>query len=407
MVYAPRQVEMNGEIAMKQPRLAALLALLPGLLLIPAATVVQATAGTTIARVTLAGSVGRLPARFGVVLVEAELALGRNTNAQHVATRLEDVVVASERITSGTFQVGVPDSATLRRAEQLGNGNVNFIVLVESGSHSTFQKVPVPLTTAAAAGNVSADVAVTGRYVHLPSFNPFRPITPAVTRAIARAGGPLALANKIHEDGCAYYAFGNPIEDTTRIGEVHSDTSVDLFYTYHIQADTTLTVGFSNSSTSGFSADGSVTASNSMGATGGFPANTGVVRYADGHMYYQRYSNRQPMCALPTYEIQVDHAVGDAFYGSQVPPVNPYGGCAGFDPNGYAQMQAHGGTFDSDRATARGYSGSATLFGFSFGGHTGFTNDILQSYKNVSGGPQFVCGTTTMPDTPVIYSGDF
>jgi len=35
--------------------------------------------------VTLTGSVGRLPAASGVVLVEAELALGRSISRQHVA----------------------------------------------------------------------------------------------------------------------------------------------------------------------------------------------------------------------------------------------------------------------------------------------------------------------------------
>jgi hypothetical protein len=163
---------------MKRTRFAALFALLPGLLLIPAATSAQASASAGAARVTLSGSVGSLPAASGVVLVEAELALGRNTNPQHVATKLEDVVVVSEQISGGAFRIGVPDSATLRKAEHLGNGNVNFIVLVDSGSRSTWQNVPVPLTTSAAVGNVTADATATGKYVNLPRFHAFQPCHP-------------------------------------------------------------------------------------------------------------------------------------------------------------------------------------------------------------------------------------
>jgi hypothetical protein len=399
-----------GEIVMKRPRLAALLALLPGLLLIPAASAVQATASTTTARVTLDGSVGPLPAHFGVVLVEAELALGRNTNDQHVATRLEDVVVASEKVTGGTFQVGVPDSAVLRRAEQLGHGNVNFIVLIDSGKRATWQNIPVPLTPSAAPGNVAATATVDGKYVRLPRFRAFFPMPMAVRHAITAGGGVAALARPSSApEECNWNRFDNEIEDTTRIGEVHADQSVGLFYTYHVQADTTLSVGYSgNSPTGGFSANGSLTVTNSMGSTGGFPAGPQIIRYADGHMYYQRYLFiGGKFCPPQGYKIQVDHAVGDSFLGSQVPPSNPYGGCAGFDPHGYAEMQANGGTFNADRSRALGYSADATLFGFHFGGSTGFTNEILQSYTNRSGGAQFVCGTTTMPDTPVIYSGSF
>jgi hypothetical protein len=329
---------------MKRTRFAALFALLPGLLLIPAATSAQASASAGAARVTLSGSVGSLPAASGVVLVEAELALGRNTNPQHVATKLEDVVVVSEQISGGAFRIGVPDSATLRKAEHLGNGNVNFIVLVDSGSRSTWQNVPVPLTTSAAVGNVTADATATGKYVNLPRFHAFQPMSSALSRAIAQAGGVTAMALMTRQpEECNWNAYDSSIEDTTRIGEVHADTSVDLFFTYHVQADTELSVGYSSSPVGGFSADGSITATNSMGATGGFPANTGVIRYADGNMYYQRYMYiGGKFCPPQGYKLQLDHAVGDSFLGSQVPPANPYGGCKGIDPHGYAQMQARG-----------------------------------------------------------------
>jgi len=67
-----------------------------------AASAPGATAGTSPA-ITLTGSAGNLPARSGVLLVEAELVFGRNTNSAYVAATLVDIFVASEHITGGRY----------------------------------------------------------------------------------------------------------------------------------------------------------------------------------------------------------------------------------------------------------------------------------------------------------------
>src|SRR5580658_7374750 len=68
--------------------------------------------------VTLAGSAGTLPAGSATVVVEAELA--ENINAAGVPQTLEDVPVATQAITTGSFSVPVTASATLAQAEQQG-----------------------------------------------------------------------------------------------------------------------------------------------------------------------------------------------------------------------------------------------------------------------------------------------
>lgn len=228
-----------------------------------------------------------------------------------------------------------------------------------------------------------------------------------MTREISASGGLADLAHLgTHVKPCSWNAYGKSVEDSTRIGEIHTDQSVNETFEYHTQEDTTLSVGYSESAGSGYSGHGSLTISGSMAGSGSFPVTPETLRYADGDMYYQRYEFIPGIeCDPQGFKVQVDHAIGDAFLGSQSPAPNPYLGCRGYDPHGYAHLNPKGGIFSTDRSRALSYSADATIFGFNFGGSTGFTNDIYQSYVNHSAGAQYVCGTASMPDTPVIYSG--
>jgi hypothetical protein len=71
-------------------------------------------------------------------------------------------------------------------------------------------------------------------------------------------------------------------------------------------------------------------------------------------------------------------------------------------------LDPNNGFFDSDRATAKGYSADATVWGFSFGGHTGFTSTIHHHYmyNNPGGGVSYICGGDSgrMPNSKIIYS---
>jgi hypothetical protein len=361
-------------------------------------------AGASVDAVTFTGSIAHLPAGTGRLLVEAEVP--SHIRAHHVPGLLTDLVVAAENVGAGRFSVAVPESSALAQAEKIGNGWVNFRLIVVSGHLAAAQYVPAALTAQAAQGNVAAAAQSGHRTAQVPAFRGFRPISPALSAALANTRtGPGIIPP------CLWIAVGSQVEDATRIGEVHVDRdsgSTDTF-TYVVQADSNITVGISYSTTGGsFSTSGSVQISNHFSGTGSFPNGPGTLIYANGHFYYQQYnSNGAPGCGGVLRQVRAVSAVGDAFQGFRQPAANPYGGClSGQDPYGYAEADTGGGTFDSDRGTALSYSGIANLFGFQFGGSTGFSNDIYQDYTNNSAYIQYYCGTGYMPNVAVIYNAD-
>jgi hypothetical protein len=105
-------------------------------------------------------------------------------------------------------------------------------------------------------------------------------------------------------------------------------------------------------------------------------------------------------------------AVADSTTGSNSPPKNPYGGCDnGKDPLGNAVINPNQGYFDADRATAWGYGTDATVWGFNFGGETGFTSSIHHhyDYNNPGGNSTYICGggSGLMPDSRILYSSGY
>jgi hypothetical protein len=129
------------------------------------------------------------------------------------------------------------------------------------------------------------------------------------------------------------------------------------------------------------------------------------VDYVDTDMYYQEYqSNFSGECGGENYMIQADHSGGTAFPGTNTPPVNPFGGCTHDTQWGYDHLVGGGGTFSSDLGTAQDYSRIASIFGFNFGGHTGFTTNITHDYSNTGSATTYLCGTGYMPDVPVLYN---
>jgi len=332
------------------------------------------------------------------MLVEAHISEG--INSEDVPSQFLDITLASAQVSRGPFSIQVPKSRDLMRAERLGNGWVNFSIVIDSGDYVTSQYIPVPMASRAANGSQPAAQEVLGHAVTVPHFRSFRVMNSSMRRILTSEGG--------RPDGvvpCEWLKYGSQREDETRIGEVHTDTdsgSTDEFK-YATQADSTITVGVSASASSGWSGDGSVKISNHFGGSGSFPNPAGTLKYADGDFYYQRYeSNNEPDCP-GKYMNQAVSALGDAFRGTNSPAANPYGGCL-HDPHGQARADPHGGTFDQDRGTAEGYSGIANVFGFSFGGGTGFSNNIYQDYTNNSNVEQYYCGNGPMPDVPVIYN---
>lgn len=364
--------------------------------------------------VVLSGSVGRLPGASALIEVQVGLPYGAN-NTHHIPAGFHYPVVAHAVISSSNFSIAVPESQTLQHARELGHGLVEFNILVYSGSRFTSEMYPVALTQTAAHGNMTVLAQAQRRSATLNKFRAFAADPPATRRTLSALLGKLSAGGTIPDAGCGAVADGSAKEDLTRIGEIHvADTSgLSMRWNYYNTSDTDLSVGISTSSdTGGWSNNGTYTTSNSLGTGSGFTAPKGTLIYSDGDMYYQRYlwTGGAPLCHYWTN--QVTSAVGDSREGTNSPNRNPYGGCSpGTDPLGYAQIDPHNGSFSTDRATAQGYSDDATLFGFSFSGHTGFTSSIHHEYdyNNPGGGYSYVCGggSGKMSNSSILYSGTY
>jgi hypothetical protein len=367
--------------------------------------------------VVLGGSVGSLRGRSALVVVQAGLPWGAN-NPRHIPAGFHYPVVAVQTITSRSFSIPVPDSATLRRAAMLGHGIVEFNVLVFSGSRFTSQMYPFTLTAAAANGNRQALAQAQSQAASLGKFRAFAPDPASVRHGVSLLRHNLAAQGSLSSRiaGCSTRAYGSPKEDMTRIGEIHvgSSKGLSMRWTYYATSDTTLTVGLSTSSPTGpWSADGSYTTTNSLGDGSGFTATNPTLIYTDGDEWYQRYvtSPQQPLCGEWTN--QVVSAVADSTEGVNSPARNPYGGCApGGSPYGYAAISPKNGYFDADRGTAQGYSADATLWSFTFGGHTSFSSSIHHHYSYNPPHPvgnSYVCGggSGMMPNSAILYSSGY
>jgi hypothetical protein len=102
-----------------------------------------APAGRTAQPVVLifTGSVrGKLPARTATVVVQAQLASGYN--AHGVPRKLENIPLAWKTITGTRYTIPVRESATVKRAERQGHGNVNFVIIATSGHFITAWFIP-------------------------------------------------------------------------------------------------------------------------------------------------------------------------------------------------------------------------------------------------------------------------
>lgn len=408
----------TGELRMMRTRLGVFVTLLPGLLLcVVASAASAATVNGVRPAVVLAGSLGRLPGTSALVVVQVGLPYGA-TKGGHSPAGYHYPAVAEQEITSGDFRIAVPDSVTLRQAAESGHGIVEFNVLAYSGRRQTSQMVPATLTESGANGNRAALAQAQNRLVTVPRFRAFSPVRPSAWGAVESLWQSLTTAGRPRAGAVVPFrctgavAVGSPVEDMTRIGEVHvgNVTGLSMRWNYYNTSDTTLSVGISYTSDTGpWSGDGAFTTSNSLGSEGGFSAPRATLVYSDGDMWYQRYHWLYP-CDF--YTTQVTQAVGDSVEGSSSPSPNPNGSCApGADSLGYAVLDPHNGFFDQDRAVAWGYSGNATLWTFTFGGHTGFTSSIHHdyNYNNPGGTQQYVCGggSGMMPDSKKIYSGAY
>jgi len=338
--------------------------------------------------ITFAGSV-RLPTSTGTVVVEAEQ--GHKKLDPRV---LIDVPVASQTISSGTFTVPVPKSIALTKAEV--NGWVPFVIVVESGKYMTEQNISVPVTDKAVDGSAAVNHELASHSVSLPAFSTFY---------------PGSASPRILPPQCEWARKGPEREKVVRIGQIHLTKlpRLKLAWDYGTKADTTMSVGYSESANGDFTSQGTYTVTNSIGTDSGFSArDKHYLRYIDGQAYFQRYS-RSSLCVKP-YKLQLDHMVGNSWIAPTGkkhkihPKANPYHGCLrSDDPFGNAQVHP-GAHFSSDRARAASLSGAASLFGFSFAESTGYTSDINHDYVNNTRQVVYLCGKGNMPNVPILYN---
>jgi hypothetical protein len=372
-------------------------------LVIPASAVSTALASTTSAgSITLSGA---LPRTSAPVSILAEVEIGSDYGAHHIPRKLEDIPVTSGSAPAGssTFSLVLPRSQTLLRSARQGHGFAEVSVIVRSGSSVTQQFLPVPVLATAASGDRQVATELQERAAAMHAF-------PAM-RVSAKSIPARAYLSPSDIIPCGWEAYGNEYEGVTRIGEVHvADlTGVTEGFEYQNSADSTVTLGISETAGSGFYGDGTVSITNSIGTDSGFTAGQGTRRYVQSHMYYQEYtSDGNAACPTPAnYRIQAVQDAGDSFLENSAsePSASPYGGCSpGEDPYGNDTLQAETGYFDTDKGTAETISDAQKWLGFTFGSTSGFSSNLYDKYANKTSGDQYVCGTYYMPDVPTVYN---
>jgi hypothetical protein len=147
------------------------------------------------------------------------------------------------------------------------------------------------------------------------------------------------------------------------------------------------------------------------GGSGGFTGGPGFNRFVYGHFYRQRY--RSPTFGSPpfpvcghNYKTYYPNAVGDSYpQGKKRPHKDPYGRCTN-DPFGLAEMTSRTGHYDSDCGHATDYSAAATIYNLTVSGETGYSNDINIGYHNHSRRTEYVCGNSTPPNAPKLWSNN-
>jgi hypothetical protein len=290
--------------------------------------------------------------------------------------------LADVPVTGTSMAAMVPASQVLRSVALAQHGNVNLVVTAQSAARS------YPLFTPARVNLAKTVTVSVGRIGRVSILR-----IPADSRPDA-------------QNRCTYVDLNPPVEVTSRVGELHvaGQQGVTGYYNTGDTADNTISVGGSASGTD-WTYDGTLTLTNSISANGGFSRSDGFLAYVNSHIYYAEYTGNGPDCPY-RYITEATSSVGDSFPGSSTPQINPYSRCAN-DPNGYAEVASDGGHWNDDRSVAWTYQGSATVFGFRFGGSNGFTSHVNEGWDDSGPDATFVCGNADpVQDSSIFYDGD-
>lgn len=355
---------------------------------------------------TLAGTAPVLPGGgSGTLEVMVDVPSAETTDANPAPQTITPTYVTQTTVTSGSqYLVRVPMTLAVAQAASANGGHADFELWLVDG---TGTNESTAFTTANINDNSAGadDAPGATQTTDSGSFSSFTPAaSQATTQASSSSASQTASAASVTPAATTIFcswSLDSTTESYTRLGELHvaNGTGATGTFEYTTKADSVFTVGMSTDGGSTWSANGTATVSNSIGTSGSVARGQGYVRYIQGHLYYGHY--HQTGCA-PKLMVRATRAVGDATDGTNTPPTNPYGSCHA-DPYGLGTEGPHGG-WSADTSKAKSYDGVASLWGFSFGGHTGYTSDIKISLYNSSGTAYYFCGTKYLPGVPVVYN---
>jgi len=364
---------------------------------------VPATAATTIA--TLTGKVD-VSGGTAVLMVEYPTVVGTDG----LPDEFTDVPVAKSRVsTGGSFSLALPDTTVVQGAAE--NGWVSTVTVVASGKDYTQNYTPVRLnTTSGSVGSVDEVVPLGATLAEdsMPTTAAMSTnVETAMTQASVTSLSTTSVVVPQDNTHCSWSRIGTA-EPANRIGELHvADVAGSSGkFLYHTQADSHFTVGMSYNGGVNWSSSGSVTVSNSIGTTAHYTRGRNSSTYANDHMYWGKYvNNGAATCPGRQLKARALHSAGDLFVGRNTPATAPWATCHR-DPHGYGIVEVNGG-FNADRATAHNYDFVGNAFGFSAGGHTGYTNGIHISLSNKGSVRTYACGDRSMPNPSIVYNKKF
>lgn len=290
------------------------------------------------------------------------------------------VPILSESGVSGNYSVSIPDTSAVARYASTNNGILNTVVLATSGTQLTSEAAPV---------SVGGSMAVPTSAIQSMA-NP--PLSKSSTESVS-----------VNPDTCINLTPTYSNNVVSRIGEMHiaNQSGISATYTYKTSADSTFTVGASFYG-GAFSFDGTSSVGNSISVFTN-PEGAGFLHYIDDHMNYISQPNSCGETLVWAYSSN-----GDVPSGTGVPGSNPWGTCHAAPY--YSELNpaggGHDGTFIKSAGTSSNYSLVATVFGFGFGGSTGYSTTNTIEYYNSSSVGSWVCGGGSggLSSSPIIYN---
>lgn len=222
--------------------------------------------------------------------------------------------------------------------------------------------------------------------------------------SVAKATQQVAsFAQPSADPACVYH---QDEQDATRIGEMHLadlDGMVGRFV-YSVQQDSDITTGF-HVSGKAWDVSGEKHMSDSMNLSAGVKFSGGARRYINSHFIYRlrwvpQYTCDENQWMYSTFAYK---GINDVFRGPNQPGSNPWGSChrreSEFD-GWRGTIARNGGSFSKQTGQGTSYGGVADVFGFRYGGKTGWTEHVRLDYHNNNRmKATYICGDGEDPGT--------